>query len=176
MSSEPFDFRKPTAPKPLITELDRGELLVKYAQQMVVVFAVVLILFGGLRSLGQGLSDEVAEGNPIFKKFIFKSHTHHYATATADLLTGILYAVTAIGIFAREPWSKRLNFISVALYVSTTATLEMHEWLALDGNAFESFADTFFWSALPIIQVVMLCVGRNNIDRSAQQTDITQEH
>ena len=161
MTEEAYDLSdhriQPTEKK----EVDRGEVLIKNAQQMVVVFAALLIIFGGLRSLGQGLADKLAEENTIFKKFVFKSRSHHYATSTADLLTGILYAVTAIGIFAREGWAKRMNLISAAVFFGTTAALEANEWLRLSGDGFESVADTLFWSSLPIIQVVMLLVGKH---------------
>lgn len=111
----------------------------------------------------------MAEENRVFGKFIFKSRTHHYATATADLLSGILYAVTAIAIFAREPWSKKVNLISAMVFVGTTAALELHEWLRLAGDGFESFSDVLFWCALPLIQIIMLQVGERKLAMSVPE-------
>ena len=142
-----------------LTERERRALLVRLARNMVVAFAVLLILFGGLRSLGQGLMDEMTHPGGPFKKFVFTSPIHHYATASVDLLAGILYAITAIGIFAREPWARRMCLISALVYVGSTGLLEYNEWARLDGNGYESIADTLFWSSFPIIQVVMLLVG-----------------
>ena len=142
---------------------ERAETLVNLAQRMVVVFAILLIGCGGLRTLGQGLSEELAEENVVFGKFIFKSRTHHYATASSDLLSGILYAVAAIGIFAREPWAKKLNLVSAVVFVGTATALELHEWLGLGGDPFESFSDVLFWCALPLIQIVMLWVGDHKL-------------
>jgi len=148
---------------------DRAEALVGLAQHMVVVFAVVLIGCGGLRTLGRGLGGELDVEDGFLGKFIFESHTHHYATATADLLAGILYAVTAIGIFAREPWAGRMNLTSVAVFVGTTIALELHDWLGLDGDAFESFSDALFWCALPLIQIIMLRVGELKLVRAVPE-------
>lgn len=74
-----------------------------------------------------------------------------------NLVSGVLFAITAIGIYAMAPWGIKLNIISCVVYVTGTLIVEMIE---LDkGQVMESLADVTFWSALPIIQLTLMLVA-----------------
>ena len=123
------------------------------AQTMTLVFAIVLLATGGALSV----KAEWARGYDKDAIVIPADETQYYATSMLNLVSGILYAVTAIGLYALTPWGKKLNIISCAVYVVGTLLVEIIE---LDkGNAMESLADVTFWSALPIIQLTLMLVA-----------------
>ena len=123
------------------------------AQVMVVIFAVVCLSSGGLLSIKAEWAREIDRDSLI----IPGTDAQYYATAILNLVTGILYAITAIGLYAMTAWGKKLNIISVTVSVVGTLIVEM---LEVDrGNALESVADVLFWSALPIIQLTLMLVA-----------------
>ena len=84
--------------------------------------------------------------------------SQYYATSMLNIVSGILYAITAIGLYARTDWGKKLNVISCAVYVLGTLAVEMFEIVG-EGGLVESCADVTFWSALPIIQLTLMLVA-----------------
>ncbi|MEW6359742.1 MAG: hypothetical protein AB1696_25615 [Planctomycetota bacterium] len=139
-------------PKPVLVE-QRLNKMREVARKMTLIFAVVLLLTGGFLSI----KAEWARSIDVDSVIIPTDDTQYYATSMLNLVAGILYAITAIGLYAMTDWAVKLNVISGAVYVLGTLIVEMIE---IDkGNVMESLADVTFWSALPIIQLTLLLVA-----------------
>ena len=93
------------APLPLEKRLNKMQ---DAAQTMVLIFAVILLATGGLLSIKAEWARDYDKDSII----IPADDRQYYATAMLNLVSGILYAITAIGLYARTQWGRKLNVVS----------------------------------------------------------------
>jgi len=137
----------------------RKVILLDIARKMVIVFAVVLIIGGGLRIfLSPGIQEE-AEPSRLMSIFVGQSQGHCFLLAALSLLTGILYAVCAVGVYAGERWAFKLNVIAAVVYFVATGACLVFEATLPEGRLIESVARAFLRLVFPIIQLALLIIG-----------------
>ena len=125
------------------------------AVNLAVGFAAFLLVTGGVLSI----HDEAAMKLDPKSIIIPDAAAQLYATALLNVVSGLLYAIAAIGLHAMTSWARRLNVVSCGAYVVGTFLIELLE--LGHSSVMESLADATFWSALPIIQVVLMLVAKD---------------
>ncbi|MEW6359743.1 MAG: ankyrin repeat domain-containing protein [Planctomycetota bacterium] len=125
------------------------------AVTMAAAFAAFLLVTGGVLSI----HDEAAMKLDPRSIVIPDAAAQFYATALLNVVSGLLYAIATIGLHAMTRWGRRLNVISCGVYIAGTFLIEL--WELGQSSMMESLADATFWSALPIIQVVLMLVAKD---------------